>query len=176
MRKQHENMNSKRKANAILFTATWLVLKSWPLPNKRGFADADTFNATRSASPTRPLPHTSRRMLSMCQTSKLMDHKLMKEVFDSYFELGKLYPRTICHLNILGKKWNGNVMKLRKIESKPLFSLFHAIFSKIWMKLNQNYGKCVKKHVFDPTLGSSKAFPLHFLPKISFVIWMADSS
>ena len=49
---------------------------------------------------------------------KLMAQKLMKEVFDSYFEFGKFHPRTTCHLNTLVKKCNGNVMELGKVGSK----------------------------------------------------------
>ena len=52
---------------------------------------------------------------------KLMAQKIMKEVFDSYFEIGKLNSWTMCHSNILRKKYNENVLELHKVGSKICF-------------------------------------------------------
>ena len=66
---------------------------------------------------------------------KLMAQKLMKEVFDSYFEFGKLYPWTICHSNILGKKCNGNVMELCEVGSETTNFTVLVLF---WVKFEWN--------------------------------------
>ena len=57
-----------------------------------------------------------------------MAQKLMKEVFVSSFEFGKLYPLTIRHPNISGKKGNGNVMELRKVGSETTNFIVFVLF------------------------------------------------
>ena len=61
----------------------------------------------------------SKRLNDLIATFEEADGpKIMKEVIDSYFEIGKLYLWTICHSNILGRKCNGNVLELPKVGSK----------------------------------------------------------
>ena len=84
-----------------------------------------------------------------------MAQKLMKGVFNTYFEFGKLSPWTICHSNIFEKMWQ------ECYEASWCCGKSHGNLTSF-----QKRTRRLKFVVFDPTSRSSIKFP-QFIGKAS---------